>query len=290
MKKDGLYEKKEDFNSIKPASPFLQKYIAYYYFHNSEEGDHCSKFVYYPHTKNALSIYKNSIIVRSGDFHTKTIPHSQKYFFTYSKLTHQFAKAEIHAPFDKIGVVFQPLGLNHFIKEDLSNVLLGTFSLDFKYFEGSMTPFLDRIYASDCLLEKRRYLDEYFLSIYEGFQDERLERALELLNDQEVKYTVQSLAEELGLSRKTLLRIFHKHLCCSVKDYLSVVYFRRALGIYNNSSEKKLLIEVALDTDYYDQSEFISHFKKLTGFNPKRFFRKLIQYGKEETFWSTAQN
>lgn len=84
--------------------------------------------------------------------------------------------------------------------------------------------------------------------------------------------------------------MFQKHLNCSVKDYLSVVYFRRALEIYNKSPEKKLLIDVALDADYYDQSEFISHFKKLTGFNPRRFFRKLVQYGKEETYWSIEKN
>lgn len=177
--------------------PFLQKFIAYYYFHTSKEENYCSTFTYYPHVKNALSIYKNSKIILRGDYHTKTIPDSVDYFFTYTKLTHQFATAEIHAPFDKIGIVFQPLGINHFLKENLSDVVFSQFSLDFPCFQASMAPFLDRIYTRKDLEEKVRLLDEYFLSVYVEFQEKRLEHAMLLLSDPEVKYTVQSLSEKL---------------------------------------------------------------------------------------------
>jgi AraC-like DNA-binding protein len=281
---------KETFYSRKPKSAFLQRYIAYYYFHHSAEDGYISKFAYYPHIKNALTIYKNSVLVHEDAYHTKAIPDPKTYYFAYAKLTRQFAISEIIAPFDKIGVVFQPLGINHFIEGNLSDILTTTINLDFKYFEGSMTPYLDRIYALDELDEKVGCLDAYFQSIYIGFQEERLEKAIRLLTSSTEKYTVQSLAKELHVSRKTLLRMFNKHLCCSVKDYLSVIYFRRALEIYQNTTDKMLLTNLAFDTEYYDQSEFINHFKKLTGFNPKRFFKKIVQYGEEETFWSKEVN
>ena len=275
---------KESFVTVKPNLPNLQKLIAYYYFHSSTEENYTSKFTYYPNVKNALTIYRNSEIILDSDYNTKANPSKEKYFFTYTKLIHQFASAEIHAPFDKIGIVFQPLGINHFIDQNLSELVKNTFNLNFRYFQESMTPFLNQIYSINNMADKARHLDEYFNSIYCGFEEVKLERALVLLDDKIVKYTVQSLAKELNISRKTLLRLFNKHLCCSVKDYLNVVHFRRALNIYNSYKDKSVLVNLALDAEYYDQSQFINHFKKLTGFNPKKFFKKIAQFGEEGTF------
>ncbi|MFT4602060.1 MAG: hypothetical protein ACI857_002246 [Arenicella sp.] len=43
---------------------------------------------------------------------------------------------------------------------------------------------------------------------------------------------------------------------------------------------------LAYDMDYYDQSEFIHHFYKITGVNPKRFFFDLVSYGDKSTYWA----
>lgn len=275
------------FETIKPISPFLQKHIAYYYFHKATRQEQPIKFSYYPHFKNALTIYNNSDFYLNTPYDSVCLPNETAgYQVAYTKLIKHFSTAELHTPFDKVGVVFQPLGLNHFIDCPLSSVAQQPLNLTFNYFKGSIPPYLDRIYATDDFDKKVHLLDEYFHSIYIGFQDEILEQAIELLLKKDDKYTVNELSEALNVSRRTLLRIFRKHLNCSVKDYINVIQFRKALEIYQESPHKPSLTRVALDSDYYDQSEFIKHFTKLTGFNPKNFFKRVVKYGSEKTYWA----
>ncbi|MFK7949365.1 MAG: helix-turn-helix domain-containing protein [Saprospiraceae bacterium] len=277
---------KHTFKTHQPASSFLRKYIAYYYFHQTNEKNGKLHFTYYPHIKNALTIYKNSSAVMLDDYTSRTIPNANGYFFAYTKLLQRYSNAELNAPFDKVGIVFQPLGINHFIEENLSEIINKEINPNLHYFKTSMSPFLDKIYALDDLNKKVACLDDYFQSIFVDFEEQRLVNAIQLILDSEQKFTVQSLATTLNINRKTLLRLFKKHLCCSVKDYLGAVQFRRALEVYQSKSQKPLLTHLAFDVDYYDQSDFINHFTKITGFNPKRFFKKVVKYGEEETFWS----
>lgn len=277
---------KETFNTKKPKCTFLQKYIAYYYFHESTSDEEVIRFTYYPHIRNALTIYKNSLVILNEQYDSETIPSNTDYYFVYTKLTRKFGSATINAPFDKVGIVFQPLGLNYFLEGNLADYIFHPLNLDFSYFKESMKPYLDVIYSEVSLEEKVDCLDDYFNSIFIGFEEKRLEKAIQLILDTDHKYTVHSLAQKLEVNRKTLLRLFNKHLCCSVKDYLRVVNFRRALDIYTKANTKPRLTHLAFDADYYDQAEFIKHFTKLTGFNPKRFFNRLEQIGSEETLWS----
>lgn len=277
---------KHTFRTQQPASLFLRKYIAYYYFHQTNEKSGTLRFTYYPHIKNALTIYRNSSAVMLDDYTSRTIPNANDYFFTYTKLVRRYSDAELNAPFDKIGVVFQPLGINHFINGNLSEIIEKEINPNLTYFKASMRPFLDKIYDADNLNKKVEYLDSYFQSVFVGFEEKRVSDVIQLILNTEQKYTVQTLAATLNINRKTLLRLFKKHLCCSVKDYLGAVQFRRALETYQSKTNKPLLTHLALDSDYYDQSDFINHFTKITGFNPKRFFKKVVKYGEEETFWA----
>src|SRR5690625_5977188 len=44
----------------KHQSMKLKKFINYYYFHHSDEADYQRSFIFYPHYKHALTVYKNS--------------------------------------------------------------------------------------------------------------------------------------------------------------------------------------------------------------------------------------
>jgi len=136
------------------------------------------------------------------------------------------------------------------------------------------------------LAHKVKLLDGYFESQLVGFEEDRLEKAIDCLVNSSEKYTVEKLATEVAVSRKTLLRLFTKHLNCSVKDYIHIVQFRKAVETYQASQKKLQLGEVAHRNNYYDQSDFIKRFKKITGFNPKRFFKDIKHLGNEDTFWT----
>jgi hypothetical protein len=50
----------ENFISLKPSNPRLNEYIESYYFHKSDGINSVSKIIFFPNTKNALTIYKNA--------------------------------------------------------------------------------------------------------------------------------------------------------------------------------------------------------------------------------------
>jgi len=281
-----LVSMKDLFHSQPPQSALLKKHIAYYYFHQSGADNSARSFIYYPHYKNALSIYKDSEVTLENNYTSITKPKQNNYFFGFVKLTNHAAKAEIHPPFNKIGIAFQALGLNQFVEGNLAPYIPQSINLEFDYFKASMQSTLDKVYQTENIQEKVELLDEYFLSIYTGLEEPKMEEAVELLLQSDSKYTVEELAAELEVSRKTLLRLFRKHHNCSVIDYIKMIQFRKSIDAFQTSQDKATLTELAYNTAYYDQSDFINHFKKLTGFNPKHFFKHLSNLGSQDTYWT----
>lgn len=274
-----------NFETHQPLSEHLQQFISYYYFQDSGDVTRPFKFSFYPHFENALTIYKGSKVELLSDYHSKASPSDDDYFFTYSQSLKYACLSEIHPPFSKIGIVFKPLGLNHFIDGDLGNKIDIPFSLEFDVFRDSITPTLDKVFDAADIQEKAKFLDDYFSAAFVGFDEERMKKAVSLIMKMDEKLSVQELADQLGISRKTLLRLFQNHLKCSVKDYISLVQFRKALHLYQSSDEKPRLIQLTHEASYYDQSDFIHHFKKITGVNPKKFFSHITEIGSHRTIW-----
>jgi len=67
----------ENYTSLKPNNKKLQNYIAYYYFDFSLKKNTEKQFIFYPHYRNALTIYKNSKI-SFGENSSYVIPDSEK--------------------------------------------------------------------------------------------------------------------------------------------------------------------------------------------------------------------
>jgi len=148
---------------------------------------------------------------------------------------------------------------------------------------------LDAVFYEQQLDVKVAILDEYFLSIYNSFDAELLQKAIELALNGEEDYNVHSLANELNVSRRTLLRLFRKHLNSSTKEYLKMIKFRKAVKVYQESLKSMNLSDLTYQVNYNDQSEFIHHFKSLTGFSPKSFFQNLNTISNQGTYWTLAQ-
>ncbi len=275
----------ETFITQKPNKTFLRNYISYYYFHEASKEASCKHMAFYPNTKNALTIYKNSKTVFTP-FHAETVPDNDSAFsFIYSGVQKRVRTATIYPPFNKIGIVFQELGINHFIEDTLCNITQDTVDKSFNYYGNEFTAICELVYAATTITEKVTILDDFFESKYNAFQEEALIRCIALILDSK-KITVQELAETTQLHRKTILRLFKKHLCCSTKEFIDIVQFRKALNDYLLSNKDASFTTVALDNEYYDQAQFIQHFKKLTGINPKAFFKDVVHLGSEDTFWT----
>lgn len=279
----------ESFITKHPQSSSLRKYIAYYYFHRKDEGA-SSKFIYYPHIRCGLTIYKDSDVILDNHSSTTVPDKSVAYKMMYGGVEKQAWHVEMKPPFNKICTAFQPLGINHFIHKDLETLLTDRNEKDFEAFLPEITTVLDAVYDTEDIDKKVSLLDAFYQSCFTPFKETRLATAVDLLLKSDRKFNVQDLSEATSMSRKTLYRLFKAHLNCSVKEYINVVQFRKAVAAYQEAMQKPQFNNLAYANNYYDQSEFIRHFKKITGFNPKQFFKNLQQLGTEDTFWTLAKS
>lgn len=273
------------FETRKPTLSEIRNHIDYYYFDQRTSGE-SKNFIFYPHYKRALTIYKN-MNIQFYNYKTISKPScTESYTCLYARINTIAHQTSITPPFNKIGIVFNPLGLNHFLKEPLSKYLDGYRNQEFTYFYGSLFPALDKIYSTNSIESKVEALDKFFLSCIEPFEQNHLQKAIEIIHASDTKLSVQNISDRIGVSRKTLLRLFKLHLGCTVKDYLKVVQFRKAVDLFQASNEVENLTSLSYASGYYDQSELIKQFKKLTGFNPSNFFKDLKNVSAENTFWS----
>ncbi|OUS01495.1 hypothetical protein A9Q86_06870 [Flavobacteriales bacterium 33_180_T64] len=174
------------------------------------------------------------------------------------------------------------MGINNFISKPLSTIVTECPKPDFDYFGDEFKNILENVYKTTDTSEKVNLLDLFFASKIKPFDDERLLKAIHLLFEKE--RSIAEISETIVINRKTLLRLFKKHLNCSPKEFSNLIKFRKALNTYQE--HKPALTDLAYRNDYYDQSDFIKHFKKVTGFNPKKFFTDLSHLGTEDTFWT----
>lgn len=275
---------KEIYTTVKPKNKQLQKYIAYYYFNIFDEKEYTKAFVFYPHYRNSLTIYKDSEISFSNDASSVLPKFKTDFTKVYTGIHLHSRIGKIKSPFNKIGIVFQALGLNNFLEEPLSKVVKKSPMSNFNYFGDVFETVLKNVYQAKEIEEKTALLDTFFIEYLKPFNEKHITKAVDLMFKD--NYSIQDIANTLKINRKTLFRVFKKHLNCSPKEYASIIKFRKALSLYQLKEEPLDLTTLAYKNSYYDQSDFIKHFKKTTGFNPKSFFGNISHLGSEDTFWT----
>ena len=261
------------YKEIKPKSEVLKSLIKLYYIHQSNDDNAVERITYYPNIVTTINIYKDSSV--TWDALSRT--HEKTFREDYLKLlVGKFDKSReivLKGPYDKLSVVFNPLGLNHFVDLPLARLVQPHFSF-FNYFGESFDKILHSVFEEDGMEEKRDILDQYFSSRLLGFSEDRLAYAVDqIMKNSEI--AIQSISEELQISRKTLLRLFKKHLAQSPTDFKQAVRFRKALNIYQNRTGTSNLSYLAYEAQFYDQSDLNNHFKAKTGLSPRQLFSTL---------------
>ncbi len=277
--------KQEKFLTVSPKNELLAKHIRYYYFHKSYDTNFRKNVVYHPHYVSALNIYKHTD-VKWSDYGRTYVPKNSNDLSVVFTINKKVSKeVRLRGKFDKIGIVFNPLGINHFIETPLSGNINDSIC-HFDYFGKELHEIAQTVYLEKDIENKRDLLDGFFIKQYIGFEDVRLLQAVQEILAANDSAKTQDLAKSLGISRETLLRIFKKHLCFSVEEFKSVIRFRQALEYYEETTIKPKLTHVAIDNRYYDQADFVKHFKKVTGASPKKFFSSLRNISNAGTYWT----
>lgn len=258
----------ERFITVKPKSELISKYISYYYFHDSDDEQFRRNFVFYPHFKHGFTTYKEGETFRT------------LYTMNYNRQI----SVELKGTFQKLGVAFHPLGLNHFVSKPVSE-LYDPQTLHFSHWNPEIFQELREVFQTDEPDQKRDLLDNLFEKRFLLNPDLHIvQQAVSHIFNSFGTIQVEDLALEIGVNRKTLLRHFKKHLACSIEEYKKVVKFRTSIQAAASKGLKNLT-EVSLYSLYYDQSDFTNRFKELTGQNPTAFFASISKMGEEDIFW-----
>jgi len=272
------------FVTATPTNELVGKYISYYYFHVSDDSKFSKNFFFYPNYKHGLTIYRGSDVEISAKGSVVHPSAENNISCFYSINTDTNLHVSLNGTFNKIGIVFNPLGLNPFVEGPLSEIFGKSIS-PVTYFGPEFEGALAQVFDEPDIDKKAMLLDGFFAQKHKGFNDLLIKKAVQEILNSNGSVRVEELSDALNVNRKTLLRLFKKHLCCSVEEYKKLVMFRNALN-YSQQAGDASLTDVALYNLYYDQAHFIKHFKSVTKLPPKALLSKLTQLGSREVvYW-----
>ncbi len=274
----------EKFISVQPKSEIIKKYIAYYYFHSCTDTKFEKSFVFYPNYKNALTIYRNAKVLLSEEGTIVSDSMAEQLSVLYTTNLDKSIRVRFKGAFDKIGIVFAPLGLNHFVDKPLFEVLSERVGY-FDYFDLPFKKCITAVFEANNESEKVRLLDTFFENCLADFNVPILEKAVDEIIISGGLAKVSELSKKLMINRKALLRLFQKHLLCSVEEYKKMVRFRQAINFSQQQNGSNTLTEIALFSQYYDQADFIRQFKSIAKESPKKVIPSISKLGNEETYW-----
>jgi len=273
------------YQQILPKSDKLKKLIKLYYVHHSADENATETITYFPNYSTTINVYKNSKISHTKYSRTHEYDASNKYLKLLVSKIDSSREIIMKGSFDKLTIVFYPLGLNHFIDIPLSKLSKDHFS-NFDYFGNNFDLLLDKVFDRESIEDKGALLDDFFDSRYTGFDDHRIVQAVDEIFENKGAVSIEKISELLNVSRKTILRLFNKHLCVSPSMFRSIVKFRSALDTYQNGISLQSLSALAYEANYYDQSDLNFHFKDKTGLTPHQLFSAITTI-KKGLYWKT---
>ena len=265
---------------FKSKSDLLKKYIKSFYFMKSTDNKK-TEFVYYPHFIETINIFSNATVSISDNLFTVEKKQNNNVIIL-SASRPLFKTAVINNEYDIIGIQFYPLAIHNFFN-------INEFSaIDAGHFEINDNGKLDKISSIQEIENRLIALESFFENAYENKPLDKLSIAIKLIHDSKGNIRMNELERHVNLSRRTILRQFRKYLHCSFEDYKNTVRFR--LAIENFSGKNENTSNLIADIAYYDQSDFIHHFKNLAGESPKKLL-KYITNNPEPTnyFWKLKQ-
>lgn len=134
----------------------------------------------------------------------------------------------------------------------------------------------EQLFEAKDIENRLTVVETYFhkrLIDYEYSQDHLFEILLQKINLAKGGRRIQSLAEEFGISIKTIERKFQNHIGVSPKTYSRLVRLFHTLQ-HLNFKEGPKLVDIVYQHGFYDQMHFIKEIKHFTGLSPTTYLQK----------------
>jgi len=271
------------FRCYVPQNELLRKYISYFYTDYCENENYTGKYSFYPHIFTTLSFYKQSSMSLTDDQPIYHDPHQP----LLKLLTHQHSIQTVsqRGKIDKIGIVFYPLGLNHFVTDPYCKIAPD----EKQIFNPENTRLWDekliQIFCENEVEVRMKQLEGFLVNIYRPRNYDTMYSVLKTLNDVGNLKSIPEIAKDHHMSHRSLNRLFQREMGISPEKYRMIARFRFAVNERILSNRDSMLTEIAYDSGYLDQPYMIKCFRKLTGLSPRAFFEGGTHIGLKDTFW-----
>ncbi|GAB3823250.1 hypothetical protein GCM10028895_29910 [Pontibacter rugosus] len=272
-----------DFTSFCPLAPTLEPYIDYYYIQRYDDKD-TQRYQCFPHLNNSLSLFS-----RAGFYFDEAGSHVQ-----YSASGKPLAlltvirKAPLwvhhSGPLNKVAIVFKPLGLSAFTEQPVG-LLAPNFVAAVDPFCGALDALQARVFSVADPVQLVNLLDDFFLSLLNPKPQCLLESLHAAVINLDAPLSLHLVAEQHGISRRHMYRLFQQHFACSPEVYRQIARFRQVLQLATNPEDKQTLTALAHATRHTDQSHWNKQCRKWTGYSPKNLLHTGTNLGQKDTFW-----
>ncbi|WP_293788045.1 AraC family transcriptional regulator [uncultured Pedobacter sp.] len=267
------------FETFKPNSELVKKYVSYYYLHITDDHNEKNEYTCYPHYNNTISFYRSHRFKYQQDHSILEFDIKSKPIQIYTPIRERPLKVTQTGAVYKIAIVFIPFGINQF----LNGSSLLAFDSAFSFFGEEE---IEQLFETVNIEKLVTLIDHLLIKKYAKVENLYIEKALDLLGDNVNDISIDLIAEnKLGISRKHLNRLFRKYLNISPQKYRSIVRFRELMSNKLSSNSDQNLSDLSHQANYTDQSHFIKACKLLTDVTPARFFNDGKIIGNEDTFW-----
>jgi AraC-like DNA-binding protein len=238
--------------------------------------------------KNSPNIYlpawtNNFLFFKYGDNSDVELQNG-KYLTGYDTMvtgcmTYALRFVDKHISAAMIAVEFKPLSLYYFLKKDIS------FLTNLSHYGDDIFPgashVMNEIKKTEVLKERIDLIDKFLTKHFHNIQyikNSMIDDFFQCFDDSildEKNLSIQSLADNHGISEKQYRRIFQKMIGITPKLYYRIKRLEYILQELHNEPDQKYL---NILRGYVDQSHFIKDFVRFTGQKPselQKFFKDI---------------
>ena len=249
----------------------------------ADDEDYFNEYICYPHYNNTISLYKSHVLSCDDGRSHITFNNDCLPLQIFTPLREEILRVTQKGPVYKIGIVFNPIGINQFLRQDIKMNKLAS-SPSFQFFEND---FLRRLFAERNIDYAINMLEKALLENFNSIENLYVTRAIELLHEPNNELAIDVLAEtKIGISRKHLNRLFQKYIGTTPQTYRKILRFRQLMDFKLNAAKENNYGSLSYQVNYADQSHFIKSCKQLTNLTPSQFFKEGVLIGSEDTFWN----
>lgn len=199
-----------------------------------------------------------------------------------SGLSHSYANVKTNGTSGVIFINFYPLGASYFFNFPLTEIENRNINLR-EIYQKEITEVEELLYIKNSIQERVKVIEAFLTKRFHPIANHDqllIGKGLELIKNQKGVIHTQSLCDILHTTPKTLERKFSYYLGKPTKQMIKLIRFHDVLSDLK-SSKMIHLSEFAYQKGFYDQSHFIRDFKSYTGYTPKQFYQKYLDYKME---------